>query len=439
MDKWALKVIQLSKQFESNQLVQALSNISFTLDKGQILALIGNNGAGKSTLLKILSGLIKPDAGSVMFKGRLASILDIGSGFHPDLTGLDNIYMAGRIAGLTEKQIKASVDDIIEFSELQNFIHTQTKYYSAGMFLRLAFSTSTSFNTDILLLDEVVSVGDLHFQQKSKERIMHIVKSGKTVIVAGHNIEALSNICTHGLWLDCGKQMFFGEIGKAVDMYLTNTVLTERSAALPVINTASVDSEKDVDDSAINIVGSTENTLDNTTLLAKEETPSAFKQHVHYAHGLQDTPVILYEAGIKMKGKNYEDELFMDHELEISVMYEKKSTTPLVLFVVILDKFGNNLMSLCDHRLGNKQDFVKNDSIGVFEQTVVIPSGFFNHGIFSANFYFTDSDQNDIAVFNKVLLFKINKSEYQFNIFTYRGNFTGALLPSFNWSFNKKR
>ena len=182
-----------------------LEAISFELLPGDVLGLIGNNGVGKSTLLKIISGLIVPDTGEIRYSGRLASILEIGSGFHHDLTGRENIYVAGQLLGLHKRDVDAHLAEIVQFSGQEDHLDIPVKYYSNGMFLRLAFSVATTFPSDILLLDEVMSVGDLKFQEESVKRIRKITKSGTTVILASHELGAVQMLCNKVLLLGDGK------------------------------------------------------------------------------------------------------------------------------------------------------------------------------------------------------------------------------------------
>jgi ABC-2 type transport system ATP-binding protein len=421
----AISVQNITKQFYSTQLNYALSNVSFQLKKGNVLGLIGNNGAGKSTLLKTICGLTKPDSGTVSYNGRLSYILDIGSCFHPDLSGLDNIFLVGRINGFTNAQIKQKLDSIIEFSELQNFINTPLKYYSNGMYLRLAFTTNTTFYSDILLLDEIMGVGDLHFQQKAKERINQIVTGGTTVIMTGHNLEELSVLCSHGLWLSSGRQLFFGEINEAVDKYLTHTA---NAAAVDILPVNNLESGKNGNGSAGG--SSPVNSTGEIT----------YTQHfVGETDDDDETmPVSLIEAGVRTNNKPYTAEIHMDDQLEIVVRYKKRISGPTVLFIVIKDKFGHNLMILCANRVADESRFIDNTEPGTYAESVSLPSGLFNQGVFSISIYFRDGKNEDIAIFKRSLFFKVYKSEINFGAFSYKDDFSGSLMPIFDWNSKKE-
>lgn len=199
----------------------ALENINFNVSEGETVGIIGSNGAGKSTLLKILSRITYPTSGKVRIRGRVASLLEVGTGFHPELTGRENIYLNGVILGMSKKEINKRFDDIVEFAGIQKFLDTPVKKYSSGMYVRLAFSVAAHMDTDVLLIDEVLAVGDLAFQQKCLDKIDNITKdSKKTVLFISHNMTAVNSICSKCLYLKNGKILFFGNTKRAIDTYL---------------------------------------------------------------------------------------------------------------------------------------------------------------------------------------------------------------------------
>jgi lipopolysaccharide transport system ATP-binding protein len=209
----------------------AVKDVSFTINEGDSLAIMGGNGAGKSTLLKLISRVTTPDKGSIFYKGRLTSLLEVGTGFHPELSGRENIYLNGAILGMKRNEIKRKIDSIVEFSGVQKFLDTAVKRYSSGMYVRLAFSVSAFLDTDILILDEVLAVGDAEFQRKCVERITSMIKrEGKTVLFVGHNQNAASTFCNKGLLLEKGELKYFGDYWSAFDLYnmrnLTNRDLS---------------------------------------------------------------------------------------------------------------------------------------------------------------------------------------------------------------------
>lgn len=208
----------LKKKFEY-QTFWALDNINLSINKGESVALIGKNGSGKSTLLKIISKIMYPDRGSVVIKGRVSSLLEVGTGFHPELTGAENIYLNGAILGMTRSDIKKYYDQILAFSEIKDFIDVPVKRYSSGMYLRLAFSIAIHLTSEILLLDEVFAVGDASFQNKCRKKIKEFLKNGKTIIFVSHNQHSLRDFCDYGYVLNSGKISEKYEIDKALQVY----------------------------------------------------------------------------------------------------------------------------------------------------------------------------------------------------------------------------
>lgn len=200
-------VARLTKnKVEKRPTFKALNDIHFTVDEGEVIGIIGHNGAGKSTLLKMLSGISQPTQGRIQVNGRVAPLIEVGAGFVPDFTGRENIYLNGSILGMSRKEINKKIDEIIDFSEIAEFIDTPVKRYSSGMQVKLAFSVATSIESEILIIDEVLAVGDLAFQQKCIERMEKLIKSeNRTVIIVGHNIRQLQRICTRVMLMDHGR------------------------------------------------------------------------------------------------------------------------------------------------------------------------------------------------------------------------------------------
>lgn len=207
----------------TDQYVWALQNINFEVKKGEVLGIIGKNGAGKSTLLKILSRVTIPTSGVIKTKGRIASLLEVGTGFHPELTGRENIYLNGAILGMTKAEIKSKEEEIIEFSGCEMYIDTPVKRYSSGMRVRLAFAVAAHLEPDILVVDEVLAVGDAEFQKKAVGKMKAISgESGRTVLFVSHNMAAVKSLCTRAMVLEHGKMAFEGSQNQAVDFYLSN-------------------------------------------------------------------------------------------------------------------------------------------------------------------------------------------------------------------------
>lgn len=199
---------------------RALSDVSFNIEPGESVAVIGSNGAGKSTTLKLLAGIYKPTSGVSDSAGRIASLLDLGVGFHPDLTGEENLMLNGALLGLGRIEMKKLVPEIAEYAELERFMDTPVKYYSNGMFMRLGFSLATAVDPDILLIDEVLAVGDMRFQDKCYERINEFQEQGKTIIFVSHDLEAVSRLCRRAIWLNNGSIKMDGTAESVLSGYL---------------------------------------------------------------------------------------------------------------------------------------------------------------------------------------------------------------------------
>lgn len=212
------------KPQESFSLFDALKDVSFEIKKGESVGIIGKNGAGKSTLLKTLSRITKPTSGSISIDGRMASLLEVGTGFHPDLTGKENIFLNGAILGMRKAEIKSKFDEIVSFSGVEKFINTPVKRYSSGMYVRLAFAVAAHLEPEILIIDEVLAVGDAEFQKKCLGKMDEVVRSGRTILFVSHNLGAVSELCSRAILLDKGKIIADGESNKTIGTYLENVI-----------------------------------------------------------------------------------------------------------------------------------------------------------------------------------------------------------------------
>lgn len=197
----------------------ALKHVSFSIYKGEIVGLVGFNGAGKSTMLKILAGVLTPTSGKVVVKGKIAPLIEVGAGFDPELTARENIYLNGAILGHSAQYINDHFDEIIDFAELKDFVDVPVKNFSSGMYARLGFSIATMVKPDILIVDEVLSVGDYRFQEKCEERIRRMIKEGVTIILVSHDIHLIESLCTKVIWLDHGTVRDIGPADKVCAEY----------------------------------------------------------------------------------------------------------------------------------------------------------------------------------------------------------------------------
>ena len=200
--------------------IWGLHDVSFEVAAGEVLGIIGSNGAGKSTLLRILSRITEPTTGHVELHGRVGSLLEVGTGFHPELTGRENVYLNGAILGMRKADIERKADDIVAFAETGKFIDTPVKHYSSGMYMRLAFAVAAHLEPEILIVDEVLAVGDLNFQNKCLGKMQDVASQGRTVLFVSHNMGAITNLCTSALWLDGGKIVARGQVAETVGAYI---------------------------------------------------------------------------------------------------------------------------------------------------------------------------------------------------------------------------
>lgn len=197
----------------------ALKNINFHIKKGEVIGLIGSNGAGKSTLLKVVSGVMKPTKGEVISNGVISPMIELGAGFDPNLTARENIYLNGAILGYSKNFLNEKFEEIVEFSELRDFLDVPVKNFSSGMTAKLAFSIATIVDPEILIVDEILSVGDLKFQEKSKQKMMELIKGGTTVLYVSHSLESIKDLCTRVVWLEHGQIVEIGTTRTICDKY----------------------------------------------------------------------------------------------------------------------------------------------------------------------------------------------------------------------------
>lgn len=235
----AIKVEHVSKQFKlfydkhytlkeklvfwkskKSELHKVLNDINLEIEKGESVALIGVNGSGKSTLLKLMTKIIYPTSGEIQINGKLTSLLELGAGFHPDFTGRENIYFNASIFGLTAKDIDSRIREIIDFSELGDLIDSPVRTYSSGQYMRLAFSVAINVDAEILLIDEILAVGDQHFQDKCFNKLMELKNSGKTIVMVSHSLGSIQRFCDRAVWLNNGRVQMDGEIDKVISEYL---------------------------------------------------------------------------------------------------------------------------------------------------------------------------------------------------------------------------
>lgn len=210
---------------------KAVDDVSFAIPKGACLGLVGHNGSGKSTVLKMLAGIYRPTSGAITVNGRISALLELGAGFHPELTGRENIRLNGAILGYTKAQIEAAFDDIVEFADIGQFIDSPVKVYSSGMYVRLGFAVAVMMEPEILLVDEIIAVGDEEFQRKCLDHLFALRQRGVTIVLVTHSMELARELCDQAIWLDRGRVCSFGEVDEVIANYLAS--VNQQEADLP--------------------------------------------------------------------------------------------------------------------------------------------------------------------------------------------------------------
>ncbi|MGZ4035072.1 MAG: ABC transporter ATP-binding protein [Bacteroidia bacterium] len=372
----------------TSDFVWALKDINFEVKRGEAIGIIGKNGAGKSTLLKILSQITSPTVGEIKIKGRIAALLEVGTGFHPELTGRENIFLNGAILGMTKNEIKRKLDEIIAFSGVEKYIDTPAKRYSSGMTVRLGFAVAAYLEPEILIVDEVLAVGDAEFQKKAIGKMKEVSEAGeRTVLFVSHNMASVKSLCTKGIVLSNGSISFSGGIDESVNTYLKD--------------------------------GSAEG-LTEHKVFEKDNTVSIEE-------------VDLLSIGIKAHDKNYGDPMRMDEELELTVVYNKKKKgIRLDSTIQVKDNSGNYLFVATTV----STDIDSNEQLeGVLENKLYLPKNFFNADTFYINLLMVADERNVVIKLNDVLAFTIMSK--QLRIGAWMGKGVAPLRPDFKWEVRK--
>ncbi len=217
------------KNDDEQDVIWALKDVSFEVNEGEVLGIIGKNGAGKTTILKILSRITEPTSGFAEINGRVSSLLEVGTGFHPELTGRENIFLNGAILGMRKREIETKFDEIVSFSEIEKYIDTPIKRYSSGMQVRLAFAVAAHLEPEVLLIDEVLAVGDIGFQKKCLGKMGDVARGGRTILFVSHNMQAVGKLCSKGILLDNGKITYMGDISETINYYTKSALPSEEA------------------------------------------------------------------------------------------------------------------------------------------------------------------------------------------------------------------
>lgn len=365
-------------EFSDSNFVWSLQDINFTVERGEVLGIIGKNGAGKSTLLKILSRVTSPTKGEVRIKGRIASLLEVGTGFHPELTGRENIYLNGAILGMRKQEIKAKFDEIVSFAGVERYIDTPVKRYSSGMYVRLAFAVAAHLEPEILIVDEVLAVGDAEFQKKCLGKMKDVSEHGRTILFVSHNMSAIKSLCSKGIFLENGLLKYSGKIGDTISNYL----------------------------------GGNEN---NQHRFQWSEKEGSITQDVCLIESKLYCLDHKDDFNFDMRDSLYIETILDQHLIDdrIDITYHLKTET------------GEKLFSFSSSCL----DSINNGSS--VRYLCKIPSNFFNVGSFSIDLFVVKNKRESIYIKSDVLNFTIQHKPIELG--EYMGDEPGFLHPRFEW------
>ncbi|MCO5249514.1 MAG: ATP-binding cassette domain-containing protein [Chitinophagales bacterium] len=359
---------------------------------------MGRNGSGKSTLLKILSSITLPDSGKAIINGSFSSILEIGTGFHPDLSGRDNIYLAGSMLGFHKNTLDAKFKKILEFSEIGDFIDTPVKYYSSGMFIRLAFSIVSELQSDIILLDEVMAVGDSSFSLKSFDKIKSLTEDGKTVIMVSHDPMLITQLCNRCMVLENGKVLAIGKSVEIVANY-EEEAIEERLHRIIV----------------------------QKAIEPKTNIEQNLSSHLKSIKILQD--------GIIKK------EYLNSKLILIQFDIEKKDTRNIKIALAFNYQITIPVLSATPSRNISENQTESNSKPGLYTYTLSLPENYFNHGIYSIDLFLSDEDNCLIEKIGQAVFFKVVRIEENEDIkddFNFLGSYSGPLVPVLDWKVEKR-
>ena len=383
----------------------ALKNISLTINKGESVGIIGRNGAGKSTLLKILAEVVEPSEGKVEINGTVASVLEIGMGFHPELTGRENVYLSGAMIGISKKVIDENLRDIHDFSGIGNFIDTPVKYYSSGMYLRLAFSVVANLNADILLFDETLSTGDIAFQQKCYERIDDLIRKGKTVLLVSHNLNDIIRISTRVLYLEKGLLKSDSQ-SESLNIYLKDAMVS---------NTLF---DKNISSQVVHYA-------DKKTVEFDAADYSAISEDIR-----------IKKIQICAVNKDPDAEMLTSDEIELSLEYYKQKD---IDFFDIGFTFSYlNSIILYVHSLNSSEDIRQFTAKGNYIAKTRIPADFFNDINLEIGVSITKNFKEVVFAYKKFLHVKLVRPTTELDSFKQAAGclpkFIGPVFPKWNWN-----
>lgn len=356
--------------------VWSLRDINFEIEQGDAIGIIGRNGAGKSTLLKLLSKVTKPTTGKIYTNGRIASLLEVGTGFHPEMTGRENVFLNGAILGMTRKEIKRKFDEIVDFSGVARYIDTPVKRYSSGMYVRLAFAVAAHLESEILIVDEVLAVGDADFQKKCLAKMSQVTKGeGRTILFVSHNMAAIKTLCNRGILLDTGKVTFQGNIDDAILRYLGNNKTSSTN-------------------------------------------------HFIYEN-IRNDVFTLEEIILKNPLKSMDEPLDENEEIEFTTNFILDTDQPERYHITyhLKNDYGEALFSFSSNDLKYKK--------GKNSLTCTFPKKFFQSGNYYLSFFLVEDKKQAIIVENDIVSFSVIDGNREIGV--YMGREPGFIRPKFNW------
>ena len=445
----------------------ALKNVAFELDKGDVLGIIGDNGAGKSTLLKIISGVSPPSEGEVAIDGRISSILEIGTGFHMELTGRENIFLSGSILGMSNSQIKSQYENIVRFSGLDNFINVPIKKYSSGMYLRLAFSVLAHLSTDIILLDEIIYVGDAEFRLKSYNKIKDLAREGKTIIVVSHDLASISDLCTKCLLLANGEVKLFGKSGEIVREYLDESLQKFINTSNEERRQKEMREEMDALQQKIQekdrVIREKEDVLNSSSESASKmmtelnKLKSEAEELYRIREAIRNNAKTSAESSSFVPERIWQDELTApgnemvrlkrvsittpdssksiirkNDEIILELEYWKYVEEPVCIGLTVSYNFSQ--LAMVTSSSYGQETGLQNSGQGLFKSACHIGKNLLNHGLFSFSFFFLNNEGDQIFRLHNAVFLKIDPLPEHYEKHNYNVNLIAPFMPVFKWS-----
>jgi lipopolysaccharide transport system ATP-binding protein len=361
----SVEAIGLTKDFGA---FRALDDVSFQIAQGETVGIIGRNGAGKSTLFQILAGILRPSAGKAILEGRVASILEVGTGFHPDLSGRENVFLNGQLLGLSRSEIKEAFDEIVAFSEIERFIDQPVKHYSSGMYLRLAFSIFAHLKSDVVLLDEVMGVGDAAFKRKCEVKMQSLANSGATILLINHDINSIQQVCNRCLFMENGKVVEDGPMRKVVSEYYKRAVLSA-------------------------------NKPDGDSVHTNERIESG------------NGNLIIHQVTVEGLREGDDKMIDMSTDIRISFDVEKKNQDCSSEIIIRLDNSVGTAVLQDSHAFKENSKWVM-DKLGRFKVTTVIPGNLLNFGTYYLTLFISENLENP-ELFDRVCSFEVERTLFE--------------------------